>query len=196
MTPGSVVLIALISEAVALRLFRVAYVYSEAMSRGGKTMTPIHEHDADHLRRAIVLAHEARKRGNAPFGAILVREDEAILAEGQNSVNTGRDVTGHAETNLVRVVWPHHNADTLASSTLYASAEPCAMCSAAIYWTGIGRVVYGLGADRIYEMFPPDEEHPALRLPCRDVLATGTKQTEVVGPMLEDEAARVFEALR
>jgi tRNA(Arg) A34 adenosine deaminase TadA len=158
-------------------------------------MTPCHEHDADHLRRAIGLAHEACERGNAPFGAVLVGEDGAILAEGQNTVNTGRDVTGHAETNLVREVWPHHDADTLAASTLYASAEPCAMCSAAIYWTGVGRVVYGLSADRIYEMFPPDAEHPALRLLCRDVLAAGTKQTEVIGPMLEVEAARVFEGL-
>lgn len=158
-------------------------------------MTPFHERDADHLRRAIGLAHEARERGNAPFGAILVGEDGRILAEGHNTVNTGRDVTGHAETNLIREAWPHHDADTLTSSTLYASAEPCAMCSAAIYWAGVGRVVYGLGADRIYEMLPPDEEHQALRLSCRDVLAAGTKQTEVIGPMLEDETARVFEDL-
>jgi tRNA(Arg) A34 adenosine deaminase TadA len=158
-------------------------------------MTPSHEHDVDHLRRAIGLAHEARERGNAPFGAILVGEDGTVLAEGQNTVNTARDVTGHAETNLVREVWPHYDTDMLASSTLYASAEPCAMCAAAIYWTGVGRVVYGLEADRVYEVFPPDQEHPALRLPCHDILATGTRHTEVIGPMLEEEAARVFESL-
>jgi tRNA(Arg) A34 adenosine deaminase TadA len=158
-------------------------------------MTPFHEHDADHLRRAIGLAHEARERGNAPFGAVLVGENGRILAEGQNTVNTERDVTGHAETNLIRDAWRLHDAETLAASTLYASAEPCAMCSGAIFWAGVGRVVYGLGADRIYEMFPPDEAHPVMRLPCRDVLATGTRQTEVIGPMLEEEAERVFEGL-
>jgi hypothetical protein len=32
-----------------------------------------------------------------------------------------------------------------------------------------------------------------MRLPCREVLAAGTRQMEVVGPMLEEEAKRVFE---
>jgi tRNA(Arg) A34 adenosine deaminase TadA len=141
------------------------------------------------------LAHEARERGNAPFGAVLIGEDERILAEGRNTVSTERDVTGHAETNLIRDAWRLHDAGTLAASTLYASAEPCAMCSGAIFWAGVGRVVYGLGADRIYEMFPPEEAHPVMVLPCREVLGAGTRRTEVVGPMLEDEAMRVFEGL-
>lgn len=44
-------------------------------------------------------------------------------------------------------------------------------------------------------MFPPDEENPVMRLPCRDVLGAGTRRTEVVGPTLEEEAIRVFENL-
>jgi tRNA(adenine34) deaminase len=156
-------------------------------------VTGIRHHDAEHLRRAIGLAREARERGNAPFGAVLVGEGGKTLAEGKNTVRTERDVTGHAEANLVRAAWRSLDAKTLASSTLYASSEPCPMCSGAIFWAGVGRVVYGLGADRIYEMFPPDEEHPVMRLPCREVLAAGTRQMEVVGPMLEEEAKRVFE---
>jgi tRNA(Arg) A34 adenosine deaminase TadA len=158
-------------------------------------MTPFHEHEADHLRRAIELAHEARERGNAPFGAVLVGEDGRIFAEDQNTVNTERDVTGHAEANLIRAAFPSVDTEALAASTLYASAEPCAMCSGAIFWAGVGRVVYGLSAARLYEMFPPDEAHPVMRLPCRDVLAAGTRQTEVIGPMLEEEAEWVFEGL-
>jgi tRNA(Arg) A34 adenosine deaminase TadA len=166
-----------------------------AKNQGDEIMTPIHGHDAEHLRRAMGLALEARGRGNAPFGAVLVGEDGRILAEGQNTVDTERDVTGHAETNLIRAAFHSLNAGTLAASTLYASAEPCAMCSGAIFWSGVGRVVYGLSAERIYEMFPPDEAHPVMRLPCRDVLAAGTRQTEVIGPMLEEEAKCVFNGL-
>lgn len=158
-------------------------------------MTPFHEHDADHLRRAIALASEARDKGNAPFGAVLVGEDGSVLAEGRNTANTGRDVTGHAETNLIREAYRLHDAGTLAASTLYASAEPCAMCSGAIFWAGVGRVIYALGADRIFEMFPPDEENPVMRLPCREVFSAGTRQTEVIGPMLEEEGRQVFEGL-
>ena len=118
-----------------------------------------------------------------------------MLAEGRNTVNTEGDVTGHAEANLIREASRRYDTDTLSASTLYASAEPCAMCSGAIFWAGVGRVVYGLGADRIYDMFPPDEENPVMRLPCRDVLAAGTRRTEVVGPVLEEEAMRPFEGL-
>ena len=155
-------------------------------------MARIDDRDAGHLRRALALARGAREEGNAPFGAVLVGEDGKILAEGRNTVDTERDVTGHAETNLIRAAYRSADEETLASSTLYASAEPCAMCSGAIFWAGVGRVVYGLGADRIYEMFPPDEEKPVLRLPCREVLAAGTRRTEVVGPALEEEAEKVF----
>ncbi len=106
-------------------------------------MTPFRAHDGEHLRRTIELAYEARKRGNAPFGAVLVAEDGRILAEGKNTQNTEHDVTGHAETNLVRAAFRSVCADTLAASTLYASGEPCAMCSGAILLYGIPRVIIG-----------------------------------------------------
>jgi tRNA(adenine34) deaminase len=160
---------------------------------GDRAMTPFHEHDVQYVRRAIELAREARERGNAPFGSVLVGEDGSILAEGRNTVDTGSDVTGHAETNLIRAAYRSLDAETLSASTLYASAEPCAMCAGAIFWAGVGRVVYALGAERIYGMFPPSTENPVMRLPCRDVLARGTRRTEVVGPMLEEEAERVFD---
>lgn len=147
------------------------------------------------MRRAIALAREAKECGNAPFGAVLVGWDGTVLAEGRNTATTDGDVTGHAETNLVRSSPRSIGAAAFAASTLYSSAEPCAMCSGAIFWAGIGRVVFGIGANRIYEMFLPDEENPVMRLSCRDALAAGTRPTEVVGPALEEEAERVFEGL-
>jgi len=156
-------------------------------------MRPLHERDANHLRRAIELAERARERGDNPFGAVLVGEDGRILAEGQNTQNTERDVTGHAETNLLREACRLYDTRTLAASTLYSSGEPCAMCSGTIFWSGVGRVVYGMSSDRLYELFPPSEANPVLRVPCREVLSAGTRATEVVGPVLEEEAERVFE---
>jgi tRNA(Arg) A34 adenosine deaminase TadA len=158
-------------------------------------MISIDERDAVHLRRAIALAREAREKGNAHFGAVLVDEEGRFLAEGRNTVNTERDVTAHAEANLIRAAFRTVDEETFASSTLYASGEPCAMCSGAIFWSGVGRVVYGLGAARLYEMFPPDEANPVISLSCREVLAAGTRRTEVIGPVLEAEAELVFEGL-
>lgn len=156
-------------------------------------MESIGERDTEHLRRTIALASEARERGDAPFGAVLAGADGRVLGEGQNAVHTQHDLTGHAEINLIREALQSVDAEAFASSTLYASGEPCAMCSAAIFFAGVGRVVYGASAARIHEIRESSgEAGPRLRLPCREVLAAGTRDTEVVGPVLEEEAEQVF----
>ena len=67
--------------------------------------------DLNLLRRAIRLAADARAHGNHPFGALLADSDGNILAEAKNTVITERDVTGHAETNLVRIASRQFSAD-------------------------------------------------------------------------------------
>jgi tRNA(Arg) A34 adenosine deaminase TadA len=79
----------------------------------------------------------------------------------------------------------------LANATLYSSAEPCAMCAGAIYWSGIGRLVYGLSESRLRALTGNHPENPTLQLPCREVFARGQRAIEVVGPLLEEEAAAV-----
>ena len=106
---------------------------------------------------------------------------------------TERDVTGHAETNLVRLVTHHLSPEQLATCTLYTSTEPCAMCAGAIHWSGIGRVVYALSEEALYEIIGPSPEH--LLLPCREVFARSQRPMTVLGPALElqTEARAVHE---
>ncbi|MDN4477941.1 nucleoside deaminase [Demequina lignilytica] len=140
------------------------------------------------LRRAIDVAHAARAHGNHPFGAVLLDGDGRIVLEAENTVVTHRDATGHAETNLVRLASNQLDADELAAATLVTSTEPCAMCTGAIYWAGIGAVVYGLPESELYAMTGAHPENPTLLLPCRDVLAAGSRAVDVTGPLLADEA--------
>jgi tRNA(Arg) A34 adenosine deaminase TadA len=81
----------------------------------------------------------------------------------------------------------------VARSTLYSSAEPCAMCAGAIYWAGIGRVAFGLSERRLKSITGHHADNPTLDLPCRVVFAAGQRPTEVVGPLIEDEAAALHE---
>ena len=150
------------------------------------------QRDAEYMRQAIALARKARERGNHPFGAVLVGADGQVLAEGENTVTSDRDITGHAETNLLREAYRAHDATTLADATLYASGEPCPMCAGTIFWCGVGRVVFGVSGPRIRELSPQFATAPALRLSCREVLAAGSRPTEVAGPILGEEAERVF----
>jgi tRNA(Arg) A34 adenosine deaminase TadA len=148
--------------------------------------------DLDHLAHAVRLARSARERGDHPFGAIVVTPGGAVV-EGMNSVLTERDPTGHAETNLVRAAAAVLESVELAASTLYTSTEPCAMCAGAIYWSGIGRVVYALSEDDLIEMVREQEGVPTMALPCREVFARGGRAIEVVGPV-EVEGAREVHA--
>ena len=75
--------------------------------------------------------------------------DAQVLLSCENGYWPDRDMTAHAERLLATLASRTLDTQTLAQSTLYTSAEPCAMCAGAIYWAGIGRVVYGLSERRL-----------------------------------------------
>lgn len=138
--------------------------------------------DARYLREAIALAHAARAAGNHPFGAVVVAGG-AVVARGLNTVVVDEDATGHAEMNALRAS-ARIPVERLAAATLYASTEPCVMCTGAAYWTGIRRVVYGCSSATLARL-----AGDSLLIPCRSILAQAARLTVVIGPLLEDEAA-------
>jgi tRNA(Arg) A34 adenosine deaminase TadA len=148
------------------------------------------EKDMINLRKAIELAENARRKGNHPFGAVLADADGEIILEAENTVVGDRDITAHAETNLVRQASKIFESDYLAKCTIYASTEPCPMCAGAIFWGNIRRVVFALSESSLYEMIG-DESDDVLILPCREVFTKGKKAIEVFGPALEQEARKV-----
>lgn len=139
------------------------------------------------LRQAFAIAQRAREQGNHPFGAILVDANGEKILEAENTVITDRDCVGHAETNLLREASRRFEARVLAQCTIYASAEPCAMCAGAIYWSGVNRLVYGLSKQRLGEI-QNQQIYWQLALPCREVFARGQREISVEGPALEAEA--------
>jgi tRNA(Arg) A34 adenosine deaminase TadA len=146
------------------------------------------ELDEHFLRRSFAIARRAVAHGNHPFGAILVDQDSNVLIEAENGYMPAHDATAHAERLLATQACTTLGPDILAKATLYSSAEPCAMCAGAIYWAGIGRLVYGLSEHRLRAVTGNHPENPTLDLPCREVFRSGQRPTEVIGPLLEDEA--------
>ena len=144
------------------------------------------------LRRAFAIAKASRDGGDHPFGALLADAEGNILMEQGNGYSAeGGDRTAHAEKLLATRAGKQFDLDVLAGATLYTSAEPCAMCAGAIYWAGIGRVVFGQTERGLKAMTGDNPENPTLDLPCHIVFAAGQRPTEVVGPLLEDEAAQL-----
>lgn len=147
--------------------------------------------DLGFLRESIAVAERARADGRHPFGSIVVSAAGDIVASfGNNSLPPEGDPTQHAELQAVAAAFRVLGADGMAGSTLFTSAEPCAMCAGAAYWTGIDRVVYALSEHRLLVLTGDHPENPTFSLPCREVFDRGQREIEVVGPLLEDEAAR------
>jgi tRNA(Arg) A34 adenosine deaminase TadA len=153
------------------------------------------ERDAHFLRRSFDVARRSMTNGNHPFGAILVEASGNVLIESENGYMPTHDGTAHAERLLATEACRTLPADMRAKATIYSSAEPCAMCAGAIYWAGIGRLVYGLSEHRLRGVTGNHPENPTLDLPCRAVFASGQRPTEVVGPLLEDEAEALHEGV-
>jgi tRNA(Arg) A34 adenosine deaminase TadA len=141
------------------------------------------------LRRAIALSAESRAAGQHPFGAVLADAEGRVLMQATNGFHPHGDGTAHAERLLATRACIELPPEARAAATLYSSAEPCAMCSGAIYWAGIGRVVYGLSESRLKAMIGPHPENLTMALECRAVFAAGQRAIAVEGPLLEDEAA-------
>ena len=147
--------------------------------------------ERDLLLQAVAIAAQARANGNHPFGALLADAQGQVLLTAENTVVTNSDATGHAETNLVRSASARFAVAELGSMVLYTSTEPCAMCSGAIFWSGIGGVTYALAETTLYGFTGDDESNLTLELPCRTVFAAGRRQITVRGPFELTEARAV-----
>ena len=150
--------------------------------------------DRELLRRTFALAWDARRSGSAPYGALVADADGTVVVERANtSALADGDPTRHAELTATVDAWRVLGSDGMNHATLYASTEPCVMCSGAAYWTGIGRVVYGLSVRRLFEFTGDNPQQGSFALPCRDILLHGQREITVIGPLLEAQAAQPHE---
>jgi tRNA(Arg) A34 adenosine deaminase TadA len=149
---------------------------------------PITAADHEPMRQAIEASREAVAEGNMPFGATLVSPEGSLLWTARNNQITRGDCTGHAELVLVREATAKLGADALRGATVYASGEPCAMCSGAMFWAGIRRVVFAASQQDIIDALGGEQ------LPIRSaqVYAGASPAVQVDGPLLGSSAIEVL----
>lgn len=99
------------------------------------------EQDAFFMAEAIRLSELAVEHGNEPFGAVLVKGGEIVYTN-ENQIYSRSDPTFHAEAGLLRRFCSETGITDLSGYTLYSSCEPCFMCSGAMVWVKLGRLVY------------------------------------------------------
>lgn len=95
----------------------------------------------DWLRQALELARDNVSKGGRPFGAVIVKNGE-VIATGVNGIAATNDPTSHAELNAIRQASAVLGSARLDGCSVYASGQPCPMCLAAMYLTGIKSLTY------------------------------------------------------
>jgi tRNA(Arg) A34 adenosine deaminase TadA len=131
------------------------------------------------MRLAIEASRKAVEAGNTPFGATLVSAGKLLHVSGNTQVTTG-DCTNHAEIALVREAGMVHGREVFENSTVYASGEPCAMCSAALFWAGVARIVFAATTDDINRAMG----EPYLSMRSSEVIASSSRPIQIDGPLL------------
>ncbi len=134
------------------------------------------------MKQALKEAYKALDADEVPIGAVIVMQ-EKIIARGFNQVETLNDSTAHAEIIALTSAFNFLGAKYLPEATIYVTIEPCAMCCGALYWSKIGRLVYGAS----------DPKHGGLSLFYSEKNKTPLHpKTEIIKDVLSEECAMLM----
>ena len=135
--------------------------------------------DEYYMDQALNEAQKAFDADEVPIGSVIVMQDR-IIARGYNQVETLNDCTAHAEMIALTSAFSYLGSKYLPEATLYVTIEPCTMCSGALYWSKIAKVVFGAS----------DEKHGGISLhPERNPLHP---KTEIVSGIRQEECAKMI----
>lgn len=137
--------------------------------------------DVHYMKQALLEAEKAFREDEVPVGSVIVMNNR-IIARGYNQVEKLKDCTAHAEVIALTSAFHLLGSKYLPESTIYITVEPCLMCAGALYWSKIGRIVYGAS----------DEKNGYLHV-TRDQWPFHPK-TELVKGVMKDECAELMKA--
>lgn len=116
------------------------------------------------MKQALMEASKAFDADEIPVGAVVV-SNQKIIARAHNQTELLNDVTAHAEIIAITAAAGYLGAKYLKDCTMFITLEPCAMCAGALYWSQIGKVVYGAADDkRGFMKFGKEMLHPSTKL--------------------------------
>ena len=128
------------------------------------------------MNQAYQQALLAQEENEIPVGAVVVC-DKKIIAKAYNQTERLNDVTAHAEMLALTSAFNYFGAKYLPDCTIYVTLEPCTMCAGALFWSQIGRVVYGAAdSKRGYSLLEENNENKLLH--PKTTLTTGILASE------------------
>jgi len=137
------------------------------------------DQDVHFMKLALLEAQKAFDLEEVPVGAVVVMQNK-IIAKAHNQVELLNDSTAHAEIMALTTAFQHLGSKYLPDATLYVTLEPCFMCSGALYWSKIGKIVFGAYDEKHGYRSIAGEKNPF------------HPKTEIIGGVLEDECAELM----
>lgn len=137
--------------------------------------------DEYYMQQALNEAQKAFEKDEVPIGAIVVMQ-ERIIARAYNQVELLNDSTAHAEILALTTAYHFLGSKYLPDATLYVTVEPCLMCSGALYWSKIGRIVFGAADDKNSYRRSTGGNNPF------------HPKTNIIGGILQDECAALMKS--
>lgn len=129
------------------------------------------------LKEALKEAKKAELEDEVPVGAVITLNNK-IIARGYNMTEKLNDVTAHAEIIAYTAAASFLGAKYLNKCTLYVTLEPCVMCAGALFWSKIGKIVFGAYDEkRGYSKTNENILHPS---------------TEVFGGIMEQNCSQII----
>ncbi len=139
------------------------------------------------MAQAIAKTEQGIAAGQTPFGCAIAKGNE-VLAVSHNVVWQTTDITAHAEVTALRAACLASNEILLEGCIVATTCEPCPMCMSALHWARVDTVYFGATiADAEAAGFNE------LNIPAADVLKQGGSRVKLVGGVLRDECAGLFE---
>ena len=124
----------------------------------------------------------------APYGAIIVYDDREILAQSVNSAH--HHPLMHGELSVIHTLFDNNGfSGDCSKLSLYTTAEPCPMCSAAIYWAMIPKIIYGTSIPFLHELFGRQ-----IQIRATDIFSKTPAfyNCHLMGGIMEDECNQLF----
>ena len=154
------------------------------------------------MKEAIRLSEMAVEHGNEPFGAVLVKDGEIVYTN-ENQIYTAAEPMFHAEIGLMRKFCHDTGIIDLSEYTLYSSCEPCFMCSGAMVWMKLGRLVYGASDKELCSLLGVEGSECSRKELCSLLGVEGSEcsrivfeksgcKTQVTGGVLREESMEVL----
>lgn len=136
---------------------------------------------------AVKKAREGIKKGQAPFGACIVKKGR-VVSLAHNIVWKSTDITAHAEVNAIRIACKKLKSIDLSGCVIYSTCEPCPMCFSACHWSGISKIIFGANI-KDAKKFGFSE----LEISCKKMKRAGRASMQIKGNFLRQKNIELFQ---